>query len=103
MLDPLTQTLHLNNRLTLDMLLSIENKFLIKVPREVNKVDLNIHCYNSQEPLKYVALFIPIIMDSQALDVGNAGISSTAMNLEITLMPGGNHIIQEIPLMKFLL
>lgn len=47
MLDPLTQTLYWKNTLTLDKLLSIEMRFLIKVPRELNKVDLNIRCYNS--------------------------------------------------------
>ncbi|KAK4716482.1 hypothetical protein R3W88_014820 [Solanum pinnatisectum] len=44
-----------------------------------------------------------MIMDKQALETGNASSSSTTMNLEITLMPGGNRIVQETPSMKILL
>ncbi|KAH0686312.1 hypothetical protein KY289_017066 [Solanum tuberosum] len=42
-------------------------------------------------------------MDKQAIEIGNASRSSITMNLENTLMPGGNRIVQETPSMKILL
>ncbi|KAH0675952.1 hypothetical protein KY285_023753 [Solanum tuberosum] len=42
-------------------------------------------------------------MDKQAMETGNASSSSSTVNLEITLIPGGNHIIQETQSMKILL
>ncbi|KAH0769051.1 hypothetical protein KY290_013032 [Solanum tuberosum] len=89
-LEPLAQTLYLRSPLTLDMLLNIEKKFLINVPQEVTKADLNIRCYNSQQPLKYVALVIPIIKNKQTLEMENTEEMQATVNLEMALTPGGS-------------
>ncbi|KAH0695957.1 hypothetical protein KY289_013439 [Solanum tuberosum] len=102
-LEPLAQTLYLRNPLTLDMLLNIEKKFLINVPQEVTKADLNIRCYNSQQPLKYVALVIPIIENKQTLEMENTEEMQATVNLEMALTPGGSSNSPESPLMKIFL
>ncbi|KAH0698593.1 hypothetical protein KY284_012808 [Solanum tuberosum] len=102
-LEPLAQTLYLRSPLTLDMLLNIEKKFLINVPQEVTKADLNIRCYNSQQPLKYVALVIPIIKNKQTLEMENTEEMQATVNLEMALTPGGSSNSPESPLMKIFL
>lgn len=102
-LDPLTQTLYLRKPLTLDMSPNIGKKFIIKIPKEVEKTDINIRCYSSQDMCKYVTILVPTLKKTQGKILENPPTKNHLVNLEMTMLPGGSTNTQEKHLMKILL
>ncbi|KAH0761310.1 hypothetical protein KY290_017383 [Solanum tuberosum] len=101
-LDPQTQTLHLKEPLTLDMLKNIERKY-IKFLQYVKRVTINMRNHNLKIDMKYVVLFIPSTKDKKAGKVEGITNKEIPVNLDMTLSPGGSSSIQVETSMKIFL